>query len=672
MTDVFRLLTRSTTLKKRPLESVISAPVLPSTTKQANPAPNKKRKKSTTENAATSTAALPREIDFFGMSAHAGTAIAATNKSAHEEPALDDSDAESQSSDEEDGEAQGGAVLPPTPEEIKSTLRQHKLKFTFLNGLETPAVAEPPKKKKKKSSKIAEAEKAKKKKEKRPELLVPPLTDFADLRTKYKLSKRVYANILAQGYLTPTEVQMGALPVFMNRELELEGVEKDSPIDLITCAPTGSGKTLAYIVPVLNQLLAQKTTDKTKGVRAVILAPTKELVGQIVYETKKLAKGTGLKVSQMKKGSQPMSATAAAAGASSDSTSTEPVIKSDILVSTPLVLLHALESAPTLMTGIQHLVLDEADVLLDELFRTQTLGVWRQLRSTSPSLRASLWSATISSSTEQLAITELSLTAPPPSILRLIVGIKDTSLPTIKQTLTYTATEPGKLLALRQLFTSSLRPPILIFLQNIQRAQALYNEILYDLPTPGRIAVLHAELTDAQREDTMRRFRLGEIWVLITTDLLARGIDFHGVQMVVNYDIPTSVAAYIHRVGRTGRAGRQGGEAMTYYTKEDIGYVKGIATVIEKGTGGVQKWLLDVLPKTGKREKQRLKKRGVEARKVVKKEEDEKMDKKNRISTKSGWQRKVEERKRAAVEASKRRKKGEEEGDESGGEGGEE
>lgn len=655
MTDVFRLLTRSTTLKKRPFESAIPAAPQPA---PAVSKPNKKRKKTKTENATTSTEesslALPRELDFFGLGTSVTAEAGPISKKRNDGEPEESGDEEAQSSDDED-ETNGGVELPPTPEEIKAILHKHKLKFNLLNPIETPepAATEPPKKKKSKSKSKHEKPEPKKK-QKKPELLVPPLTSFEQLRTQYKLSKRVYANILAQGYLEPTEVQMAALPVFMNKNLDLEGVPKDAPIDLLTCAPTGSGKTLAYVVPVLNQLLAEKKDETKKGVKAVILAPTKELVSQIVYEVKKLANGTALRVSQMKKGSLPLAAEADELPEDYK----EPTIKSDILVSTPLVLQHALEKAPikNALAGVKHLVLDEADVLLDKLFRDQTLGVWRHLRSGNAALRASLWSATISAGTEELAITELTpepeSSAPRPSILRLIVGIKDTSLPTISQKLIYTATESGKLLALRQLFTSALRPPILIFLQSIQRAQALYNEILYDLPTPGRIAVLHAELTDSKREEIMRNYRLGEIWVLITTDLLSRGIDFHGVQMVVNYDIPTSVASYIHRVGRTGRAGRAGGEAVTYYTKEDIGYVKGIATVIDKGTeGGLEDWVLKALPKTGKREKERLKERGVEARRG-----GQKVAAKERISTKSGWQRKKEMQRKEMVEASKKRK----------------
>lgn len=558
----------------------------------------------------------------------------------------DDSDVSMEGSDGGPDEVEDVGSVLESDDDIRKVLWEHKLKFTVLSG---------PQKNTGGTGEAGELKKKKKKKQQQ-SVLIPPLTSFSQLRSAkhgYALSKRVYENILRQGYTAPTEVQMGALSVLM-RKGGVAGLGSGD-VDLLTCAPTGSGKTLAYVVPLLDWILAgRKKGEGEKGVKAVILAPTKELAGQIVNEIKKLSVGTGVKVSLMRKGMAATSTKGENAGIH---------IKSDILVSTPLLLLHAIESEEgnREFNKVQRLVLDEADVLLDELFRSQTLGIWNSLQKTSPNLRTSLWSATISSGTEELAQTLINPSNPTPTTtLRLIVGLKDTAIPTVHQTLLYTATEPGKLLALRQLFTTSLHPPALIFVQSIPRAQALYNEILYDLPTPGRIAVLHASLTDTAREDVMDRFRRGEIWVLITTDLLARGVDFRGVRLVVNYDIPTTVVAYIHRVGRTGRAGREGGEAVTYYTKEDIGYVKGIANVISVAQkmggegGGVQKWLLDALPKTSRRERKQLKMHGVKAR--------SRDGTKGRISTKSGYERQRADAKRGAVEASKRRKVAEVEG----------
>jgi ATP-dependent RNA helicase DDX52/ROK1 len=212
----------------------------------------------------------------------------------------------------------------------------------------------------------------------------------------------------------------------------------------------------------------------------------------------------------------------------------------------------------------------------------------------------------------------------------------------------------------------------LVFTQTIERAIALHSELLYDIPSEAggssRIAVLHSDLSDSKRADVMTRFRKGQIWVLVTTDLLSRGVDFRGINGVVNYDIPTTSAAYVHRVGRTGRAGREGGVAVTFYTMEDVKYVKGIANVIaasEKGGekvgdggSGIQPWLLRALPDISKKDKQKLKARGVEVRRSIKGDEDEKRVKakrKAKISTKSGYERRLENNRKGAVQGSQRR-----------------
>jgi ATP-dependent RNA helicase DDX52/ROK1 len=317
--------------------------------------------------------------------------------------------------------------------------------------------------------------------------------------------------------------------------------------------------------------------------------------------------------------------------------------------------------------------LDEADVLLDPLFRDQVESLWSAC--TSPDLRITLWSATMGASIEDFAVEQfgkLGHRGRVP-IIRLVVGLKDTALPTLTHTMTYTGTEAGKLLALRQLLhptapdtdsegRKSLRPPFLVFTQTIERAKALQAELRYDIPPEAggsaRMAALHSEMSEKAREKVMAEFRKGEIWVIITTDLLARGVDFRGLNGVVNYDVPTSAAAYVHRVGRTGRAGREGGVAVTFYTKDDIPYVKPIANVITaseklraaegravEGQQDLQQWMLEALPTPTKREKKELKKQGVEARR--------KGAKSAMITTKNGYERKQNSKKRDMRSAAK-------------------
>jgi ATP-dependent RNA helicase DDX52/ROK1 len=223
---------------------------------------------------------------------------------------------------------------------------------------------------------------------------------------------------------------------------------------------------------------------------------------------------------------------------------------------------HALKVESIKLDKVQQIVLDEADRLLDLGFLDQVDDIFAAC--THSSIQKSLFSATISSGVEELA---KSFMMDP---LRIVIGAKNAATDTIDQKLLYVGQEEGKLIAIRQLIQEGVRPPVLIFVQSIDRAKELFHELVYD---GINVDVIHSERTQLQRDAIIENFRLGKIWVLIATELMARGIDFKGVNMVINYDFPQSVASYIHRIGRTGRAGRRG-EAITYFTKEDGIYLK--------------------------------------------------------------------------------------------------
>ncbi|KAL8911412.1 MAG: hypothetical protein Q9171_003402 [Xanthocarpia ochracea] len=600
----------------------------------------------------------------------------------------------------------------------KRILKQNKLKITLLE-----AVSFEGRKRREKHRLLSSGTEASMHTAKaQAQLTTRPLRSFRELGAKYNVARRLAANLDVQGYKRPTEVQLGSLPLLLgndkDRGLQLECNKKlegnsRSEVDLLTIAPTGSGKTLAFLVHLMHglrqdcqhQRLEGSSEIRKESFQALVLAPTHELVDQIANEGKKLAFGTGIRVSRMRKGMSIDSDCSTeippfdeqthkkpADGLIEDHASKGSHIKADILISTPMLLLNAAGSSSepltSSLTQVRYLVLDEADVLLDPLFRAQTLGIWKGC--THRSLQTSLWSATIGSSIESLAqefILDrrrrlgLEVGRGQHYVLRLIVGLKDSAVPNISHQLLYAATERGKLMALRQMIhptaatprhERSLQPPFLIFTQTIARATALHSELLYDIPPEAggssRIAVLHSDLSDTARSSIMAGFRKGEIWILVTTDLLARGIDFRGINGVVNYDIPNTSGIYVHRVGRTGRQGREGGVAVTLYTEEDIKYVKNVAHVIAasekqrgksqnpKGEDGLQQWLLDALPDVSKRTKQELKKTGVEARRTAKEPNDRgKEVRRMRISTKSGYDRRQEQKRRDTVAGSQRR-----------------
>lgn len=135
------------------------------------------------------------------------------------------------------------------------------------------------------------------------------------------------------------------------------------------------------------------------------------------------------------------------------------------------------------------------------------------------------------------------------------------------------------------------------------RAQQLYSELIYDAIN---VDVIHADRTQQQRDDVVKAFREGKVWVLICTELIGRGIDFLGVNLVINYDFPPSAISYIHRIGRTGRAGRKG-RAITYFTQDDKPKLRSIANILRNSGCKVPEYMLTI-KKQSKKVRRKLEK----------------------------------------------------------------
>jgi ATP-dependent RNA helicase DDX52/ROK1 len=166
---------------------------------------------------------------------------------------------------------------------------------------------------------------------------------------------------------------------------------------------------------------------------------------------------------------------------------------------------------------VQHIILDEADKLLDIGFLDQVDEIFAAC--TNSNIQKNLFSATIPSGVEQLAKTFML------DPIRVVIGQKNAATETVDQELVYVGHEEGKLLQIRQMVAKGLTPPCLIFVQSIERAKELFHELVYD---SINVDVIHGERTLLQRENIIKNFRLGKIWVLISTELMARGIDFKG------------------------------------------------------------------------------------------------------------------------------------------------
>ena len=264
----------------------------------------------------------------------------------------------------------------------------------------------------------------------------------------------------------------------------------------------------------------------------------------------------------------------------------------DLLIATPLRLVYLVRENKLSLNRVGLLVLDEADKLFELGFVEQIDEILSMCNS---KLQRALFSATLPEGVEELARTVLL------NPIRVVIGTRNACNTSIDQRLMFVGREQGKLLALRQLVAKGLNPPVMIFVQSKERAAELHRELAYD---GLKIDALHADRTNAQRDAIVRGFRSGDIWVLICTDILGRGVDFKGIKTVINYDFPQSATSYVHRIGRTGRAGRRG-TAITLFTEVDMPMLRSIANVMRLSGCDVPDWMLR-MKKLDRRKRKRL------------------------------------------------------------------
>ncbi|KAK7204944.1 DEAD box RNA helicase [Myxozyma melibiosi] len=449
-----------------------------------------------------------------------------------------------------------------------------------------------------------------------------PLTTFEELGPRFGLSEQLLSRIR---FATPTQIQAEAIP----------GILHDR--DILACAPTGSGKTLAYVLPLVELIRKVNENEKSSSagmIKGLILVPTKELATQVLEQfTILTASGrAGVKANVLSK--------SLLARLTSDSS--DRPRPGDVLIATPLRLVRALNVIG--LDSLRHLVLDEADRLFDTTFAEQTDQILATIAKTrQSSLQKTFLSATMPSSIETMA---LNLMVDP---LRIFIS-PGRAAATVDQKLVFAGSESGKLVAIRQMVKGGeLPPPVLIFVQSVERANALMHELVYD---GVNVDVIHGERTESQRKAVVEKFKKAQVWVLICTDVFARGIDVHGVNVVINYDVPQSAQAYIHRIGRTGRAGRTG-KAVTFFTKEDVEAVKIVVNVMRESGCEVQEWMTR-MGKADKQMKKQLKRKPAERDEIGTQQKKLKAVEKKHMKAERD---KREEAKRKKEEKKRRKKK---------------
>ncbi len=354
--------------------------------------------------------------------------------------------------------------------------------------------------------------------------------------TIFKFHPAVTAGIRAAGFTEPTPIQSRAIPPALAGK------------DLIGLAQTGTGKTAAFVLPVLNRI----SSGKRGFPQALIVAPTRELAEQIHQAITDLGKKTGLRCTAIYGG--------VAIGPQIRS-----IKKTDIIVACPGRLLDHMRRKTVDLSSLKMLILDEADHMFDLGFLPDIRSILKQIPANRQTM---LFSATMPREIRQLAAE--SLTDP----VTVQVGITAPA-ETVSHAL-FPIDQDQKTSLLLRLLQQTQTDSVLIFTRTKHRASRLGEQ----LSRAGyKAASLQGNLSQNRRQSAISGFRDGTYQILVATDIAARGIDIANVSHVINYDIPNTTDAYIHRIGRTGRAACTG-EAFTMITREDARMVNAIDRVM--------------------------------------------------------------------------------------------
>lgn len=348
--------------------------------------------------------------------------------------------------------------------------------------------------------------------------------------TEFGFHPELMEGIDASGYETATPVQEKVIPSI------LEGH------DIIASAQTGTGKTAAFLLPIMNKLIAQRHDNQ---VSALIIVPTRELATQISQHLEGLSYFTNV------------SSIAIFGGTDGQSFVTEKKalqMGADIIICTPGRLIAHMNMGYVSLQGLQFLVLDEADRMLDMGF-TDDINII--IRNTPQKRQTLLFSATMPNKIRQLAKEilkkpkeiNIAISKPPEKIVQ-------------KAFFVY---EGQKLEVLEYLLKTTPHKSALIFCSSKHNVKLLANELKYKGFSVDQI---HSDLKQQQREETLQGFSSRRISILVATDILSRGIDIDTIDLVINYDMPRDVEDYVHRIGRTARA-EADGVAFTIVGEKD-------------------------------------------------------------------------------------------------------
>lgn len=347
----------------------------------------------------------------------------------------------------------------------------------------------------------------------------------------FNFDSRLLEGLDSMGYVKPTPVQQMTIPVILENH------------DIIACAQTGTGKTAAYILPLMNKISQEQ--EQTRHLNTLVIAPTRELALQIDQQVEGFGYFLGISSIPVYGGSD---------GATWDQQRRALEAGADIIIATPGRLIQMLSTGRVDFSHLKHLVLDEADRMLDMGFYDDIIRIIKQLPEHRQTL---LFSATMPPKIRTLAKAILK----DPKEVNIAISKPAAGI----RQLAYVVHDHQKLPLLKMLLKETDYKSAIVFSNSKDNVKKLGRELAHS----GMSAkAFHSDLDQAEREDIMNQFKSRKLQMLIGTDIISRGIDVEGIELVVNFDTPHDAEDYVHRIGRTARAERTG-TAITFVNEKD-------------------------------------------------------------------------------------------------------
>ncbi|GAB1226828.1 hypothetical protein ENUP19_0305G0077 [Entamoeba nuttalli] len=366
--------------------------------------------------------------------------------------------------------------------------------------------------------------------------------------------------IKEQNYIKPTPIQAIGWPIVLQGK------------DVVGIAETGSGKTISFLIPAIIHILDTPLAQYREGPRVLILAPTRELVCQIADEAIKFTKGTSIKTVRC------------FGGVPQSSQMKDFQSGCDICVATPGRLIDFIKRGVTSLSRCTFLILDEADRMLEMGFEVQVQDIIGQIR---PDRQTVMWTATWPQAIQQFA---LGFMFHP---LQINIGNPDLHANESVKQIIEVCQERDRDSKMNEIVKRiGSEKKVLIFVKTKRSA----DNLCYKLRDQRyRVACMHGDKVQAERDRALSDFKSGAVNYLIATDVASRGLDIRNIEIVINYEMPSDIENYIHRIGRTGRMGRSvEGEAISLFTYADARLAKDLISVLKGAHQEVPSELLNM------------------------------------------------------------------------------